>query len=143
MSERRDKSNKKFMLLSAIGIFMVVDHHTFTAFNFFGNVLPYDSFYMPMFVLISGYFNKVDSETNLWNYFVKKLKTLLVPYAGISLAAFAIQQLINRIKLGSGMASLPSGYLSYVFKRIVTIGAYGEIVEPMWFVITLFVTLMA
>ncbi len=142
MSERRDKSNKKFMLLSAIGIFMVVDHHTFTAFNFFGNVLPYDSFYMPMFVLISGYFNKVDSETNLWNYFVKKLKTLLVPYAGISLAAFAIQQLINRIKLGSGMASLPSGYLSYVFKRIVTIGAYGEIVEPMWFVITLFVTLM-
>lgn len=30
MSEQRTKSNKKFMLLSAIGIFMVVDSHTFT-----------------------------------------------------------------------------------------------------------------
>ena len=80
MSEKRDKSNKKFMLLSAIGIFMVVDHHTFTAFNILGDFLPYNSFFMPMFVFISGYFNKVNGSTNLWTYFVKKVKTLLVPY---------------------------------------------------------------
>lgn len=29
MSAQRTKSNKKFMILSAIGIFMVVDSHTF------------------------------------------------------------------------------------------------------------------
>ena len=47
MSEQRTKSNKKFMLLSAIGIFMVVDSHTFTALNFFGDIIPYNSFFMP------------------------------------------------------------------------------------------------
>ena len=138
----RDKSNKKFMLLSAIGIFMVVDHHTFTAFNLLGDYLPYNSFFMPMFVFISGYFNKVDKTTDLWKYLVKKVKTLLLPYIGLSLFVFAVQQLINYIKLGNEMAALPSDYFSFVLKRIVTTGTFGAIVEPMWFVIALFSTLM-
>ena len=142
MSEKRDKSNKRFMLLSAIGIFMVVDHHTFTAFNIFGDILPYNSFFMPMFVFISGYFNKVDGSTNLWTYFKKKVKTLLIPYIGLSLTVFTLQQLINFIKLGDEMTPLPSDYLSYVLKRIVTVGSFGAIVEPMWFVIALFSALM-
>ncbi|MBO4920312.1 MAG: acyltransferase family protein [Lachnospiraceae bacterium] len=142
MSEKRDKSNKKFMLLSAIGIFMVVDHHTFTAFNILGDFLPYNSFFMPMFVFISGYFNKVNGSTNLWTYFIKKVKTLLVPYTGLSLTVFALQQLINYIKLGNEMTPLPSGYFKFVLNRIITVGSYGAIVEPMWFVIALFATLM-
>ena len=142
VSEKRDKSNKKFMLLSAIGIFMVVDHHTFTAFNILGDFLPYNSFFMPMFVFISGYFNKVNGSTNLWTYFVKKVKTLLVPYTGLSLTVFALQQLINYIKLGNEMTPLPSGYLKFVLNRIITVGSFGPIVEPMWFVIALFATLM-
>ena len=142
MSERRDKSNKKFMLLSAIGIFMVVDHHTFTAFNFLGDFLPYNSFFMPMFVFISGYFNKVDGDTNLWAYLLKKIKTLLIPYIGLSLTVFGLQQLINWIKLGREMDALPDGYFSYVLKRVVTTGSFGTIAEPMWFVIALFATLM-
>lgn len=142
VSEKRDKSNKKFMLLSAIGIFMVVDHHTFTAFNILGDFLPYNSFFMPMFVFISGYFNKVNGSTNLWTYFVKKVKTLLVPYTGLSLTVFALQQLINYIKLGNEMSPLPSGYFKFVLNRIITVGSYGAIVEPMWFVIALFATLM-
>ena len=142
MSERRDKSNKKFMLLSAIGIFMVVDHHTFTAFNILGDFLPYNSFFMPMFVFISGYFNKVDGNTNLWTYLLKKIKTLLIPYVGLSLTVFGLQQLINYIKLGSEMDALPDGYFNYVVKRVVTTGSFGAIAEPMWFVIALFATLM-
>ena len=50
MSAQRTKSNKKFMILSAIGIFMVVDSHTFTCFNILGNFMPYNSFFMPIFV---------------------------------------------------------------------------------------------
>ena len=84
-AERRSKSNKKFMLLSAIGILMVVDHHTWTTFHFFGDFIPYNSFFMPMFVFISGYFNKVDSSTKMWPYFIKKVRSLLVPFTGISL----------------------------------------------------------
>lgn len=142
MSGQRTKSNKKFMILSAIGIFMVVDSHTFTCFNVLGNFLPYNSFFMPMFVFISGYFNKVDSSTKLWPYFIKKVKSLLVPYAGMSLTVFGIQQLINWIKLGDEMTPVPSGYFAYVLDRIVTIGSFGAIAEATWFVIALFVTLM-
>ncbi|MCR5635184.1 MAG: acyltransferase [Lachnospiraceae bacterium] len=142
MSNQRTKSNKKFMILSAIGIFMVVDSHTFTCFNIFGDFLPYNSFFMPMFVFISGYFNKVDSSTKLWPYFIKKVRTLLVPYTGISLAVFGIQQLINRIKLGDEMPGLPSGYFSYAIDRVLTDGSFAAIATPMWFVISLFATLM-
>ncbi len=141
MAERRSKSNKKFMLLSAIGILMVVDHHTWTTFHFFGDFIPYNSFFMPMFVFISGYFNKVDSSTDLPKYIWKKIKTLLVPYVGISLCVFLLQQLINWIKLGE-MPSVPSWYLSYALERIVTIGSFAPIAEPMWFVISLFAALV-
>ncbi len=142
MSEQRTKSNKKFMILSAIGIFMVVDSHTFTCFNILGNFMPYNSFFMPMFVFISGYFNKVDSSTKLWPYFIKKVRSLLVPFTGISLTVFGIQQLINWIKLGDEMTPVPTGYFAYVLDRIVTVGSFGAIAEATWFVISLFVTLM-
>ena len=130
------------MILSAIGIFMVVDSHTFTCFNILGNFMPYNSFFMPMFVFISGYFNKVDQSTKLWPYFIKKVRSLLVPYTGISLAVFGIQQLINWIKLGDEMTPVPQGYFAYVLDRVVTVGSFGAIAEATWFVISLFVTLM-
>ena len=141
MAERREKSNKKFMLLSAIGIFMVVDHHTWTTFNLFGSFIPYNSFFMPMFVFISGYFNKVNSSTNLGAYILKKIKTLLVPYLGISLFVFLVQQMINWFKLGEAPV-IESWYLSYVLERIVTVGSFASIADPMWFVISLFATLV-
>ena len=141
MTEKRSKSNKKFMVLSAIGIFMVVDHHTFTALNLFGSLIPYNSFCMPMFVFISGYFNKVDGSTNLLRYIAKKLKTLMLPYIGLSLLVFAVQQLLNLIKTGES-PSIPSGYLTYVFDRIITVGTFGSIAAPMWFVIALFSVLV-
>lgn len=120
---------------------MVVDHHTFTALNLFGDYIPYNSFFMPMFVFISGYFNKVGTETKLLPYIGKKAKTLLLPYAGISILVFVIQQLINLIKTG-GIVPLPSGYLMYVLERVITSGSPFPLVTPMWFVISLFFTLL-
>jgi len=140
-NKARSKSNKKFMLLSAIGILMVVDHHTWITFNLFGDFIPYNSFFMPMFVFISGYFNKVDDSTDLAGYALKKLKTLLVPYMGISLLVFALQWLINLYKTGAAVG-VPSGYLLYVLERVVTIGSSVSIAEPMWFVIALFGVLL-
>ena len=129
------------MLLSALGIFMVVDSHTWTAFNLFGSFIPYNSFFMPMFVFISGYFNKVDSSTKLGKYTLKKLKTLLLPYAGISLAVFGLQFLINWFKTGE-IQPVPSGYLLYTLENVITTGTPNSLATPMWFVITLFATLM-
>ena len=137
----KSKSNKKFMLLSAIGIFMVVDLHTFTCFNFLVDYIPYNSFFMPMFVFISGYFNKVDSSTKLLPYAGKKVKTLLLPYVIICAIVFAAQWLIGLFKTGE-MPSYPSGYLMYMLERIVTEGTPFALVTPMWFVISLFVSLI-
>ena len=137
MTEQRNKSNKKFMVLSALGIFMVVDSHTFTALNLFGAFIPYNSFFMPMFVFISGYFNKVNSDTKLLPYMGKKVKTLLVPYAGITLLVFVIQQLMNLFKQGA-IEGIPSWYPAYVLERVVTVGSPFSLAAPMWFVITLF-----
>ncbi len=138
MLEKRTKSNKKFMVLSAIGILMVVDHHTFTALNMFGSYLPYNSFFMPMFMFVSGYFNKVDSSTKLGKYILKKLRTLLFPYFLITLIVLGLQFLMNLFKTGE-TTSYP---ISYILERIVTIGAPIMIATPMWFVITLFATLL-
>ena len=120
---------------------MVVDHHTFTAINLFGDYIPYNSFFMPMFVFISGYFNKVDLDTKLLPYTWKKVRTLLFPYAGIALAVFLLQQLINWFKTGE-IVPLPGGYLMYMLERVVTSGSPFALVTPMWFVITLFTTLV-
>ena len=126
------------MVLSAIGILMVVDHHTFTALNMFGSYLPYNSFFMPMFMFVSGYFNKVDSSTKLGKYILKKLRTLLFPYFLITLIVLGLQFLMNLFKTGE-TTSYP---ISYILERIVTIGAPIMIATPMWFVITLFATLL-
>ena len=140
MAEQRNKSNKKFMVLSAIGIIMVVDHHTWTALNMFGDYIPYNSFFMPMFVFISGYFNKVDATTKLGAYAIRKIKTLILPYFVISMLVFGLQWLINWFKLGE-IPTIPSGYLIYILERVVTIGSSISIAEPMWFVISLFTVL--
>ena len=52
----KQKSNKQFMILSAIGIIMVVDAHSWTTLNLLTALLPYNSFFMPMLVFVSGYF---------------------------------------------------------------------------------------
>lgn len=129
------------MVLSAIGIFMVVDHHTFTALNLFGDFIPYNSFFMPMFVFISGYFNKVDSKTKLLPYTWKKIKSLLFPYIGISALVLLLQMLMNLFKTGA-LEPYPSGYFLYMLERVVTVGSPFAIVTPMWFVITLFALLL-
>lgn len=129
------------MVLSAIGIFMVVDSHTWTAFNFFGDVIPYNSFFMPMFMFISGYFNKVNGSTKLWPYTRKKLRSLLLPYTLIALLVFGLQFLIDWFKTGE-VQGVPSWYLKYSLENIITTGVPVSLAIPMWFVITLFATLM-
>ena len=69
------KTNKKFMVLSALGIIMVVDLHCGISLNLLNSIIPYESFFMPLFVFISGYFNKVNEKTDLSTYFKKKCKT--------------------------------------------------------------------
>lgn len=81
--DTKRKSNKAFMLLSALGILFVVVCHTGNSVGPFVHVFPYDSFFMPMFVFISGYFFKVKNiETcgKIAKYTANKFMKLMVPY---------------------------------------------------------------
>ena len=56
MKIEQQKNNTWFCLLSAIGIFMVVDGHLGgNCFLDIGGLIQYNFFHMQMFVFISGY----------------------------------------------------------------------------------------
>ena len=131
------KENKKFMILSAIGIIMVVDSHTWGTFNIFANFFPFNSFFMPMFVFISGYFNKVDKNTNLLKYTKRKFITLLLPYLVVSVLALIIEWLIYCLKT----EDLQPFLLEYKARAMLNTFTSGEITTialPMWFAPMLF-----
>lgn len=75
--EKAKKRNQIFQYLEAIGILMVIDDHTGTTVGFLSGVFPYNSFYMPMFVFISGYFYR---EQAVWQNVRHKARHLLLPY---------------------------------------------------------------
>ena len=131
------KENKKFMVLSAIGIIMVVDSHTWGTFNIFGNFFPFNSFFMPMFVFISGYFNKADKNTDLWKYTKRKFMTLLLPYLVVSVIALITEWLIMCYKTEAIQPFL----MEYKLKALLNTFTSGEITTialPMWFAPMLF-----
>ena len=56
------------MLLSALGIFFVVDMHAGSPFGIFNSIFDYESFFMQMFVFISGYFFKEKNRFSHYPY---------------------------------------------------------------------------
>lgn len=73
------KSNKQFMLLSALGGIMVVDAHSWTALGPFTQYIPYNSFFMQMFIFISGYFFVYSEDMKVGAYIKKKVTKMLLP----------------------------------------------------------------
>jgi len=135
------KSNAKFMFLSAIGIMMVVDSHCWSPLNLFGSFLPYNSFFMPMFIFISGYFNKVDENTDLKKYIFKKTKTLLLPYLVMNFVVFWLSWLIDWFKTGSLPVITVSG-LTEIATNTYTTGATISMAFPLWYLPALYVLLV-
>lgn len=125
------------MVLSAVGIIMVVDAHCWGALNLFTSFFPYNSFFMPMFAFISGYFNNVNQNTDLWKYTKRKFKTLLIPYFIISIVAVLIEWIINLIKCDP-LPSFSVKQLLLSFLNTFTTGEITDIAAPLWFVPMLF-----
>ena len=71
----------RFKILYAIGMVMVVCGHcqgggiSFTISDWF----PYGGLHLALFVFCSGYFYKKEAEKQTGRYFVKKIKTLIIP----------------------------------------------------------------
>ena len=57
-NNKSKERNQIFNYLYVLAILMVIDNHCAYKINFFNNIFPYNSFYMPLFVFISGYFFK-------------------------------------------------------------------------------------
>lgn len=128
------------MVLSALGIIMVVDAHTWNGLSLFSNIFPYNSFFMPMFFFISGYFNKVGKDTKLTAYIARKFRSLMLPYAAFSAVLFVLELIMNRMIKGTGTADLP-GEMLLGFMNVF-MGVPSSILSPMWFIHSLFVVLV-
>lgn len=74
------KENKEFRILSAMGIIFVVAGHL--GYNLFeiGELFPYYSFHVFIFLFVSGYFYKKEAEERISSYLIGKCITLLLPY---------------------------------------------------------------
>ncbi len=68
------------MLLSALGIFFVVDMHAGSPFGIFNSIFDYESFFMQMFVFISGYFFNEKNLKTPFQYIWKKTVKLMIPF---------------------------------------------------------------
>lgn len=77
---RTTNENQQMRILSAIGILLIICGHL--AFNVLemGGWFPYYSFHIFVFLFISGYFYKPESELHILTYIKKKALHLLVPY---------------------------------------------------------------
>ena len=131
------KSNQTFAILSAIAIIMVVDAHCGGALNLFTNFFPYNSFFMPLFVFVSGYFFSTKDKPLTFIY--KKTKRILLPYIIINLiyifGILILQHLNPTYRLYSNVFSLVN-----FIKMMFTSGAECILTTPAWFVVTLYFT---
>lgn len=77
---QKNQYNTTFGILSALTIIMVVAGHCGYHIMTVGELYPYYSFHVPLFMFISGYFYKDSEEKAPFSYVKKKVCRLLVPY---------------------------------------------------------------
>lgn len=69
-----------FCLLAGMAMIMVVAGHLGYNIITVGDLFPYYSFHVPLFMFISGYFYRETSQEHPVAYVKKKVQRLLVPY---------------------------------------------------------------
>ena len=72
--------NMTFGILSSLAIIMVVAGHIGYSIMTVGDLFPYYSFHVPLFMFISGYFYRDSEEEHPFLYIKKRVRRLLVPY---------------------------------------------------------------
>lgn len=72
--------NITFGILTGTAIVMVVAGHLGYGVLTVGDLFPYYSFHVPLFMFISGYFYKEVGKGQTFGYVKKKVRRLLVPY---------------------------------------------------------------
>lgn len=96
------KENREFRILSAVGIILVVAGHL--GYNLFdlGELFPYYSFHVFIFLFVSGYFYKSEAEENIPAYIGRKCLTLLLPYFAWNLVYGIVTELLHGVGFSIG-----------------------------------------
>lgn len=124
-------------IAKGIGIILVLYSHS-CGFPIFGNAVV--AFYMPLFFFVSGYVYK-SGRTPIENI-KRKLKQLLIPYAGFTLLLYAEHVALGLLKNELTQDSLIRPLLGALYSRACLYADMsGENVEflllsngPMWFI---------
>ncbi len=135
-SSGREDYNAAFGILSALAIVMIVAGHLGYNIMTVGELFPYYSFHVPLFMFISGYFYREKEEGRFLFYLKKKVKRLLVPYfiwnVLYGLAAWALREW-GGMSLGQAI-SLRTLFVEPFISGYQFIYNYAA-----WFVPTLFI----
>ncbi len=95
--ENKGKSNKQFMILSAIGIVAIVLGHTGMQIDMLYQFFPYGSCMLSLFMFISGYFYKRENEEHPIKFLWKKAKKLLIPFFIWNILYGVISQILRNM----------------------------------------------
>ena len=127
------------MILSALGILFVVDAHAWSPLGLFTNFFPYNSFFMPMFCFISGYFFKPEKLSNLPSYLFHKFKGLILPFF---IWNFAYGILVNILKyFGIIRYGEPLSLYTIFIQPFLDCSMF-QFNFPAWFVPALFIVIV-
>ena len=132
------KSNKAFMILSALGIMGVVNTHFGQPVEFLTDIFPYDSYVMPMFTFISGYFfneSYCGSWKQITRYVLRKARKLLLPFLGW----VVFYEVLSGILFNAGIWNIPALSPRDVIYGLLTSGITSAFNSPAWFAPLLFV----
>ena len=114
---------------------MVVASHCDRALNLLNDIFPYTSFFMPMFMFISGYFFKDENVCNIKLYLKKKFFKLLVYYFVWNLIYGITTWVLYKVGLCSQPKAL--GVETLFYKPFIDGQQYG-FSASLWFIPTLF-----
>lgn len=132
-----------FCILSAVAIIMVVAGHLGYSIMTLGELFPYYSFHVPLFLFISGYFYKETEEEHPFAYVKKKARRLLLPYFIWNLFYGVAAWLLRRygFYMGEGI-SLETLFLAPFMHGYQFIYNYAAWFVPVLFVIEMMNLLM-
>lgn len=128
------RENRELRILSAIGIIFVAAGHL--GYNLFdlGELFPYYSFHVFIFLFVSGYFYKEESQERIGRYLMGKCVTLLLPYFAWNLFYGVLAELLH----GAGFSIGESLSLKTLFLSPFLDGHQFMYNFPAWFVPVLF-----
>lgn len=94
--------NREFQVLSAIAMICVVAGHVDYGILNVGDLFPYYSFHIGLFLFISGYFYRTEEKEQIGAYLWRKGKRLLLPYFVWNLVYGIVAALLHRAGFAMG-----------------------------------------